>query len=79
VICLILDGKEYFFEGICEGEIIKEKRGQQGFGYDPVFIPQGAGKTFAEMSLEEKNSFSHRSRAVAQLVAFLNHLNANTQ
>lgn len=79
VICLILNGKEHYFEGRCEGKITREKRGSQGFGYDPVFIPEGSDKTFAEMGLEEKNSFSHRSRAVAQLVTFLNHLNLNTQ
>lgn len=79
VICLILKGNEYYFEGTCEGRIIEERRGGQGFGYDPVFIPEGADKTFAEMSLEEKNSFSHRGRAVAQLVTFLNNLKVNTQ
>lgn len=75
VICLILDDKEYFFEGICEGEIIKERRGNQGFGYDPVFIPTGSAKTFAEMSLQEKNQFSHRKKATDKLVTFLNNLN----
>ncbi len=79
VICLILDKKEYFFEGTCKGEIIDQKKGEKGFGYDPVFVPEGSVKTFAEMSLEEKNSFSHRSKAVAQLVTFLNKLNVNTQ
>jgi XTP/dITP diphosphohydrolase len=72
VICLMLGDKEYFFEGICEGEIIEEKRGNQGFGYDPVFIPTGSGKTFAEMSIEEKNRFSHRKKATDKLVTFLN-------
>jgi XTP/dITP diphosphohydrolase len=72
VICLIVQGKEYFFEGVCEGEIISEKRGHQGFGYDPVFIPAGSGNTFAEMSLEEKNRFSHRTKATDKLVTFLN-------
>lgn len=74
VICLILDGKEYFFEGVCEGVIINERRGREGFGYDPVFIPEGSNKTFAEMSMEEKNRFSHRRKAVDKLVAFLNTL-----
>lgn len=74
VICLIVDGKENFFEGICEGEIIKERRGNQGFGYDPVFIPTGSSKTFAEMNIEEKNRFSHRRKATDKLVAFLNNL-----
>jgi XTP/dITP diphosphohydrolase len=72
VICLILENKEYFFEGVCEGEIINERRGGQGFGYDPIFIPTGSGKTFAEMSIDEKNSFSHRKKAMDKLVAFLN-------
>lgn len=73
VICLILDNKEYFFEGICEGEIIHHRRGTQGFGYDPIFIPSGSSKTFAEMSMEEKNQFSHRKKAMDKLVTFLNH------
>ncbi|HEU0110401.1 MAG TPA: RdgB/HAM1 family non-canonical purine NTP pyrophosphatase [Flavisolibacter sp.] len=77
IICLILEGKEYYFEGICEGEIINEEKGSMGFGYDPVFIPKGSGKTFAEMNLEEKNSFSHRGKAVAKLVTFLNQLPTN--
>lgn len=74
VICLILNSKEYFFEGICEGEIIKERKGDQGFGYDSVFIPTGSGKTFAEMTLAEKNEFSHRKKATDKLVTFLNDL-----
>lgn len=72
VICLILENKEYFFEGICEGEIIAEKRGSKGFGYDPIFIPRGSAKTFAEMSMDEKNHFSHRRKATDKLVTFLN-------
>ena len=74
VICLILGEKEHFFEGICEGSILKEKRGNQGFGYDPVFVPTGSGKTFAEMTIEEKNRFSHRRKAMDKLVVFLNNL-----
>ena len=74
VISLLIDGKENLFEGICEGEIITEKRGQQGFGYDPVFIPAGATNTFAEMSMEEKNLYSHRKKATQKLVVFLNNL-----
>lgn len=67
-----VDGKnEHLFEGIVEGEIIAEKRGTNGFGYDPVFVPDGFSKTFAEMELEEKNSVSHRARALAKLVEFL--------
>lgn len=72
VISLIIDGKETFFEGICEGLIIDERRGHQGFGYDPVFIPNGSHKTFAEMDMDEKNLFSHRKKATEKLVAFLN-------
>lgn len=72
VVSLIIDEKETLFEGICEGTVIKERRGGRGFGYDPVFIPLGSTKTFAEMSLEEKNLFSHRKKATEKLVAFLN-------
>ncbi len=71
VISLILDGKEYQFTGICKGMITKERKGSGGFGYDPVFIPEGSIKTFAEMSMEEKNMYSHRKKATAQLIAFL--------
>ena len=74
VISLLLGGKEYFFEGICEGKIIEERRGSDGFGYDPVFIPEGSEKTFAEMTMEEKNKFSHRKKATQQLIQFLNGL-----
>lgn len=78
VICLIFDKKEHFFEGICEGKIIKERRGNQGFGYDPVFVPTGSAKTFAEMSIAEKNQFSHRKKATDKLVTFLNNFNKTT-
>lgn len=71
VISLVLDGKEYRFEGICEGLIIDGQRGTNGFGYDPVFVPNGGTKTFAEMSLEEKNLYSHRKKATTQLLTFL--------
>ena len=71
VISLILEGKEYFFEGVCEGKIINQKRGLQGFGYDPIFQPTGSKRTFAEMDLTEKNSFSHRKKAADKLVLFL--------
>ena len=74
VISLLIDGKETLFEGVCEGTITEEKRGRAGFGYDPVFIPAGAAKTFGEMDLEEKNRFSHRKKATEKLVAFLNKL-----
>lgn len=72
VISLILDGKEYFFEGICNGNIIAERKGNNGFGYDPVFIPDGSDKTFAEMDMAEKNKFSHRKKAMEKLINFLN-------
>lgn len=71
VVSLIWEEKEYLFEGICEGQITVDQKGLQGFGYDPVFIPDGASVTFAEMSMEEKNKFSHRKKAIAQLVNFL--------
>ncbi|HHT03282.1 MAG TPA: non-canonical purine NTP diphosphatase [Bacteroidales bacterium] len=68
VICLIEDGKEYFFEGTCKGSITTERYGKGGFGYDPVFIPNGYGESFAEMNLGEKNKISHRGLAVEKLV-----------
>jgi len=71
VIALILEGKNYFFEGKIYGEIIKEKRGAQGFGYDPIFRPLGYEKTFAEMTEVEKNSISHRALATKKLNDFL--------
>lgn len=71
VISLILDGKEYYFEGICNGRIISEKKGDNGFGYDPVFIPDGSNLTFAEMDMEEKNKYSHRKKAMEKLISFL--------
>jgi XTP/dITP diphosphohydrolase len=71
VISLLMDGKEFFFEGICEGEIIQQQSGNKGFGYDPVFIPLGSSKTFAEMSMDEKNVFSHRRKATDLLLQFL--------
>jgi XTP/dITP diphosphohydrolase len=73
VIALILDGREYLFEGIVNGRIIKEKRGTGGFGYDPVFVPEGYNVTFAEMPLDEKNKISHRARAFEKLREFLHH------
>lgn len=71
VIALILDGKEYSFEGVAEGEIIAERSGSGGFGYDPVFKPVGYERTFAELSMEEKNAISHRGKAVQALIEFL--------
>ena len=70
-ICLILEGKEYFFEGKVEGEIRTEKSGDQGFGYDPIFEPEHCGRTFGEMSMVEKNQYSHRARAFEKMIGFL--------
>jgi len=74
VIFLILEDKEYFFEGICKGTIAFEPKGNQGFGYDPVFVPDNSTKTFSEMALSEKNTHSHRKKAMTKLVTFLNQL-----
>jgi len=74
VIALILNNKEYLFEGIAEGEIVENRSGNMGFGYDPVFQPLGYDKTFAEMTLQEKNEISHRARALKKLTDFLNEL-----
>jgi len=71
VIALILDGKEYFFEGAIKGDILKEKTGNDGFGYDPIFRPIGYKESFAEMSIAQKNEISHRGLAVKKLVKFL--------
>lgn len=71
VMTLIIAGEAHQFEGIVEGEILHEKHGEKGFGYDPIFLPTGYDKTFAQMTTEEKNSISHRSRALAKVVAFL--------
>ena len=71
VISLLLAGKEHQFEGICRGEILRSRRGQGGFGYDPVFVPEGSTRSFAEMTMEEKNRYSHRKKAADKLVAFL--------
>ncbi len=76
VISLILDGKEYYFEGICSGRIIAEKKGNNGFGYDPVFIPDESELTFAEMNMEEKNKYSHRKKAMEKLISFLTNQSA---
>nr|WP_262911934.1 non-canonical purine NTP diphosphatase [Bacteroides caecigallinarum] len=72
VICLIEDGKEHFFEGIVNGSIIRERKGGAGFGYDPVFMPDGYSETFAEMGNDEKNKISHRARAVQKLCEYIN-------
>ena len=71
VITLCLNGQYHQFEGTVEGIIIDEKRGSNGFGYDPVFVPEGHTRTFAEMAMQEKSEMSHRGRAFAKLVAFL--------
>jgi XTP/dITP diphosphohydrolase len=72
VVSLIIGGKEYQFEGICNGHITTEQDGTNGFGYDPIFIPEGSNTTFANMDISEKNKFSHRKKAVQQLIDFLN-------
>lgn len=71
VISLILNGTEHQFEGICEGVILNEKKGDQGFGYDAVFLPDGSAKSFGEMTMEEKSVFSHRKKAMSKLIDFL--------
>ena len=73
VIALLLGEEEYKFEGIAEGEILRERTGEGGFGYDPVFLPKGYSKSFAELSLAEKNQISHRGKAVSELITFLSH------
>lgn len=71
VISLILDGKEHQFEGVSQGTILDHTSGNKGFGYDPIFVPEGADRSFAEMDLTEKNQYSHRGRAFDKFVAFL--------
>lgn len=71
VIALIIDGREHLFEGIVRGHIIEHQHGTEGFGYDPIFVPEGYTETFAQMPLAIKNGISHRGRAVQQLVDFL--------
>lgn len=72
VFALIIDGKEHLFEGFIKGEIIKTRRGNSGFGYDPIFVPEGYSQTFAEMGNELKNKISHRAIATNKLCKFLN-------
>jgi XTP/dITP diphosphohydrolase len=74
VISLILDGKEYFFEGECKGVISETPMGNNGFGYDPVFVPAGSQKSFAEMTMDEKSAISHRKKAVRKMADFLLHI-----
>lgn len=71
VFTLVLHGVEHQFEGIIDGQILTEPRGKGGFGYDPVFLPDGYNRTFAEMSIDEKTAISHRSRALAKMIAYL--------
>jgi XTP/dITP diphosphohydrolase len=71
VIALILEGEEHRFDGMSEGEITRSRSGSAGFGYDPVFRPNGHEETFAEMTIEDKNRISHRGRAVQKLIEFL--------
>jgi len=70
-VCLNLNGKQYVFEGTCKGEILKEKQGIEGFGYDPIFKPVGFSESFANMNSEDKNKISHRGLAIQQLIDFL--------
>jgi XTP/dITP diphosphohydrolase len=74
VISLILNGQEFQFEGIVNGKILKETRGDKGFGYDPLFMPEGYSLSFAQLSSEEKNRISHRSKAVSKLISFLKNI-----
>ena len=71
IIALVTDKEKILFSGICRGEIIKEKRGQKGFGYDPIFVPEASKKTFAEMSQDEKAEHSHRGKAIRELIDYL--------
>ena len=71
VICLLWNKEVFYFEGICKGRIAETMHGGEGFGYDPIFIPEGSNKSFAEMAMEEKNIYSHRQKAVTQLFTFL--------
>ena len=77
VISLVIEGKETHFEGVVKGEILKEKQGEAGFGYDPIFVPDGYNQSFAEMSANDKNQISHRGRAVMKLVEYLKILKQN--
>jgi XTP/dITP diphosphohydrolase len=74
IITLIMDGHIHYFEGTAEGEILTSRSGKEGFGYDPIFRPAGFDRSFAEMSVEEKNQISHRAKAVKKMVEFLNQL-----
>ena len=76
VICLIIEGKEYYFEGIVNGNLLSERQGKEGFGYDPIFVPVGYDKTFAEMDMAVKNKISHRGIATEKLINFLKSYNS---
>jgi XTP/dITP diphosphohydrolase len=78
VISLMLNDVEYQFTGICKGKIIHEEIGEMGFGYDAIFVPDGNEKTFAQMEMEEKNKYSHRKKALAKLIDFLNNYNGKS-
>ena len=71
-VALNIEGKQFIFEGICKGEILSSKQGDSGFGYDPIFMPTGYEKSFAEMDMKEKGKISHRGKAIQKLVTFLN-------
>lgn len=71
VIYLIYEGQHHMFEGVCEGRIAEKARGEDGFGYDPIFVPDGDMRTFAEMTIEEKAQYSHRKKALEKLIGFL--------
>lgn len=73
-ICLNLNGKQYLFEGVCPGEILNDRQGEKGFGYDPIFKPKGFDVSFAEMSMEQKGKISHRGLAVQKLITFLKNM-----
>ena len=78
VICLLLNNKEYLFTGICTGKINSKETGSMGFGYDAVFTPDGADKSFADMSMDEKSKYSHRKKALQKLIKFLNNYNGES-
>lgn len=71
VIAYVIDDKEYFFEGVCKGKILTKEKGSKGFGYDPIFQPEGYDKTFAELNAKEKNKISHRGKALEKFLDFL--------
>lgn len=78
-ICLVINGEEHYFDGVVKGRMLTQRLGLKGFGYDPIFAPENESRSFAEMSSEEKNSMSHRGRAIRALVAFLEGLGVEEQ